>query len=98
MLYLICNLGGTTAYELCNSPLRFYYTFIYESKSALTVLGAAAFYDAFFTFSLTSIVPLHFSANYFGPVFKKRGRAFSAQLQKSRLRNTSYAKSAPARA
>lgn len=45
--------------------------FIYENKSTLTVLGAAAFYDAFFTFSLTSIVPLHFSANYFGLVFKK---------------------------
>lgn len=71
MLYLICDLGGSTAYELCNSPLRFYYTFIYKNKSALTVLGANSFYDAFFTFSLTSIVPLHFSANYFGLVFKK---------------------------
>ena len=26
MLYLICDLDGTTAYELCYSPLRFYYT------------------------------------------------------------------------
>lgn len=35
------------SYELRDNLLRFYYTFVYRNKSALTMLGAEAFYDEY---------------------------------------------------
>lgn len=35
------------SYELCDNLLRFYYAFVYKNKSALIMLGADAFYEAY---------------------------------------------------
>ena len=35
------------SYELSDNLLRFYYAFVYKNKSALTMLGAEAFYDEY---------------------------------------------------
>ncbi len=35
------------SYEVCDNLLRFYYSFVYKNKSALSMLGAEAFYDEY---------------------------------------------------
>lgn len=48
------------SYELCDNLLRFYYAFVYRNKSALTVLGADAFYDAYIAQPITTFISHRF--------------------------------------
>lgn len=48
------------SYELCDNLLRFYYAFVYKNKSALTVLGADAFYDAYIAQPITTFISHRF--------------------------------------
>lgn len=48
------------SYELCDNLLRFYYAFVYKNKSALTMLGADAFYDEYIEKSLVTFVSHRF--------------------------------------
>lgn len=47
-------------YELCDNLLRFYYTYVYRQKSALEMLGAAAFYDAYVEPTVTEFISRRF--------------------------------------
>jgi len=47
-------------YELSDNLLRFYYTFVYRNKSALTMLGAESFYDAYIEKSIITFISHRF--------------------------------------
>lgn len=47
-------------YELSDNLLRFYYTYVYKQKSALEMLGAAAFYDAYVEPTITEFISRRF--------------------------------------
>lgn len=49
-----------TAYEISDNLLRFYYAFVYKNKSALQVLGASAFYDAYIAPSILTFISHRF--------------------------------------
>ncbi len=48
------------AYELNDNLMRFYYTYVYKQKSALEMLGAAAFYDEYVAATLTEFISRRF--------------------------------------
>lgn len=48
------------SYELCDNLLRFYYAFVYKNKSALTMLGAEAFYEEYIENSLVTFISHRF--------------------------------------
>jgi len=70
-----------TSYELCDNLLRFYYAFVYKNKSALTVLGAEAFYDEYIERSVITFISRRFEEQC--RVF------FSLQVKCGRLRGVS---------
>ncbi len=47
-------------YELTDNLLRFFYTYVSRNKSALQVLGAEAFYEAYIEESLTTFISFRF--------------------------------------
>ena len=47
-------------YELSDNLLRFYYAFVYKNKSALTMLGADAFYDEYVEKPLVTFISRRF--------------------------------------
>ncbi len=47
-------------YELCDNLLRFYFAFIYKNKSALTMLGAEAFYKEYIEKPLITFISFRF--------------------------------------
>ena len=47
-------------YELSDNLLRFYYTYVFRQKSALEMLGAAAFYDAYVEPTITEFISRRF--------------------------------------
>lgn len=49
-----------TSYELRDNLLRFYYAFVYKNKSALQVLGPAAFYDEYIEKPLQTFISHRF--------------------------------------
>ena len=49
-----------TSYELRDNLLRFYYAFVYKNKSALQVLGAAAYYDEYIEKPLQTFIAHRF--------------------------------------
>lgn len=44
------------SYELTDNLMRFWYTYVYKNKSALTVLGADAFYEAYIEPSIPTFI------------------------------------------
>ena len=48
------------SYELCDNLLRFYYAFIYKNKSALTMLGADAFYKEYIESRILTFISYRF--------------------------------------
>ena len=48
------------AYELSDNLLRFYYAFVYKNKSALTMLGAEAFYDEYIDKAIVTFISHRF--------------------------------------
>lgn len=62
-------------YDFKDNLLRFYYTYIYNNKSALQVLGAEAFYEAYIKDSLTTFISHRFediSREYFSLMLKNK--------------------------
>ena len=47
-------------YEITDNLLRFYYTYVYANKSALQVLGAESFYDAYIEPSVNTFISHRF--------------------------------------
>ncbi len=47
-------------YELSDNLLRFYYSYVYKQKSALEMLGAQAFYDAYVEPTITEFISRRF--------------------------------------
>ncbi|MCR4594185.1 MAG: AAA family ATPase [Clostridiales bacterium] len=47
-------------YEINDNYLRFYYAFVYKNKSALTAIGAHAFYDEYISKSITDFISRRF--------------------------------------
>lgn len=47
-------------YELCDNLLRFYFAFVYKNKSALTMLGAEAFYTEYIEKPLITFISFRF--------------------------------------
>jgi AAA+ ATPase superfamily predicted ATPase len=63
-----------TTYELSDNLLRFYYAFVYKNKSALTMLGADAFYDEYIEKPLVTFIAHKFEElcrSYFSLQVKK---------------------------
>ena len=48
------------AYELSDNLLRFYYAFVYKNKSALTMIGAEAFYDEYIDKAIVTFISHRF--------------------------------------
>lgn len=71
------NDNKKATYELSDNLLRFYYTFVYKSASALQVLGAEAFYDEYVAPVLT-----HFIAHHFEDICREY---FSLQVRSGRM-------------
>lgn len=49
-------------YELKDNLIRFYYAYVYKNKSALTVLGAHAFYERYVEPSITEFISRRFES------------------------------------
>lgn len=61
-------------YEINDNVLRFYFTYIYKSKSSLQILGPEAFYDEYIEKSLTTYISYRFEEQvrmYFSLLAKK---------------------------
>lgn len=70
-----------TSYELSDNLLRFYYAYVYKNKSALTMLGAEAFYDEYIDKSLVTFISHR---------FEEQCRSyFSLQVKKGAMRGIS---------
>lgn len=54
------NNNKMARYELTDNLLRFFYTYVYSNKSALQVLGAEAFYEAYIKDSLITFISYRF--------------------------------------
>ena len=54
------NNNKMVRYELTDNLLRFFYTYVYSNKSALQILGAEAFYEAYIKDSLVTFISYRF--------------------------------------